>query len=164
MRETNSLRFNIRPEARANITQRAAKPISIARRDRVISRNRRTDQTKDLLAARDPARGRQVRGKKKEADVYIAARISAGRDPPGASYERIPGTPHGFQPCYSYVTHLPRLLNRELKSAQLFKYRSIIKLARELVRSTREITRAAPPAELCTCFRMYPASSPIHST
>lgn len=126
MRETNSLRFNIRPEARANVTQRAAKPISITRRDRVIPRNRRTDPTKDLAAAREE--GRCKERKKGGGRVYRGENL--GWDPPRASYERIPGTPHGFQPCYSYVTHLPRLLNRELKSVQLFKYRSIIKLVR----------------------------------
>lgn len=119
----------------ANVTQRAAKPISITARSSNIpkSSDSSADPVKDLAAARDPApRGeRQVQqGKKNEADVYIATG-NLSWDPPRASYERIPGTPRGFQPRYSYITHLPRPLNRKLKSVQLFKYRLIIKLPRE---------------------------------
>lgn len=111
----------------ANVTQRAAKPISITTQSRNISKIvvPRVSQLRGYLPSYPEGRGRcgggEERGRKKRTDVYVSRRgISVGsRIPSRASYElRIPGTPRGFQPCYSYVTHLPR--PRKLKGVQLF--------------------------------------------
>lgn len=83
MRETNSLRFNIRPEARECYTTRRKTDFDNDARFAQYLENRRRLPPRIPTAARDTyrlfARDETGAGGKKRADVYIAAEISGSR-------------------------------------------------------------------------------------
>ena len=160
----------------ANVTQRAAKPISITARSRVISRNRRTGRRtgpriSQLRAIGDLVLREQGRcrgkNKKNETDVGIYRAPESRQGSTSCELrERIPDTPCGFQPCYSCVTHLPRPLNRKLKSVQLFKYCPIIKLLAQAKLREIRARNYSRGSSRGIMYYILPdlASLPIHST
>lgn len=76
MRETNSLRFNIRPEARERTLLRgAAKPISITARDRVISREMVRDQRE-----RDRDKGRVRGGSRRKKEISFRENVGSHKE------------------------------------------------------------------------------------
>jgi len=139
----------------ANVTQRAAKPISITTQSRNISKIvvPRISQLRGYFPSYAEGRGRceegRKRNEKKDGRVCIAARILVDL---GSTLCELRATYSGHATRFSTLLQLCNTSaapSKAKRRATLFKYRSIIKLPHGLAprRNLRAKLRAAPPVE-----------------